>query len=311
MKIKDEIDHYIAYIDRKDITKESYRNHLNVFARFLEDKEIDEPTRNDLLSFKDELMKRVGSATVQKAIVVIRGFFRYLKVQGIYEDISYQVRGCKIEATYKRMPLSIEDSVRLINKARKKTKTEIGKRDYALVVLFLTTGLRSIEASRANIDDIDLANGEYVLHIQGKGRDTKAEFVKLSQEAYLAIQDYLSSISQEIEVSTFGDETPLFLTKPKKGERHRLSTREIRHVIKDLLVSIGYSSRAYSVHSLRHTFATTALLEGASILQTQEALRHKSISTTQIYSHMVEGLKSNTNQLVSDALFKTKEKSKK
>lgn len=80
----------------------------------------------------------------------------------------------------------------------------------------------------------------------------------------------------------------------------------IRTQIKDLLISIGYNSRAYSVHSLRHTFATTALLQGASILQTQEALRHKNISTTQMYSHMVEGLGSNTNQLVSDALFKSK-----
>ena len=147
--------------------------------------------------------------------------------------------------------------------------------------------------------------GEAVLHIQGKGRDSKAEFVKLSEETFGAIQEYLTAIdSNSITDDVRG--TPLFLTKPVKGVRKRLSTKMIRTQIKDLLISIGYNSRAYSVHSLRHTFATTALLQGASILQTQEALRHKNISTTQIYSHMVEGLGSNTNQLVSDALFKSK-----
>jgi site-specific recombinase XerD len=303
MEIERNIQSYLNYLDLKEITKESYKNILSIFKHFLMTRGVIEPTRNDLLVFKEEMLKKVGSATVQKYIVVLRGFFRYLKVQGLYEDISYQVRGCKVETTYKRMPLSIEDSIKLIAKAKKKAKAEIGKRDYALVVLFLTTGLRSIEASRANIEDIDLVNGDYVLHIQGKGRDTKAEFVKLSEETYQALQDYLSTTNQD-DIENEGNVTPLFLTKSKKGKQHRLSTKGIRSLVKDLLIAIGYSSRAYSVHSLRHTFATTALLQGASILQTQEALRHKNISTTQIYSHMLEGFNSNTNKLVSDALFK-------
>lgn len=303
MEIERNIQSYLDYLDLKEITKASYKNILSIFKHFLMTRGVIEPTRNDLLVFKEEMLKKVGSATVQKHIVVLRGFFRYLKVQGLYEDISYQVRGCKVETTYKRMPLSIEDSIKLIAKAKKKAKTETGKRDYALVVLFLTTGLRSIEASRANTEDIDLVNGDYVLHIQGKGRDTKAEFVKLSEETYQALQDYLSTINQD-DIENEGNVTPLFLTKPKKGKQHRLSTKGIRSLVKDLLIAIGYSSRAYSVHSLRHTFATTALQQGASILQTQEALRHKNISTTQIYSHMLEGFNSNTNKLVSDALFK-------
>ena len=305
MNINDEIANYLGYIDLKENTKIGYKNILNSFAKFLEKRHVLEPTRNDLLAFKEFSLKHLGSASVQKYIVVLRGFFKHLKFMGVYDDISYQVRGCKVETTFKRMPLSIKDSIKLLNKAKKKAVNEIGKRDYALAVLFLTTGIRSIEAERANIDDIDNVQGEAVLHIQGKGRDSKAEFVKLSEETYSAIQEYLVTI----DTNSIADDdrgTPLFLTKPKNGIRKRLSTKMIRTQIKDLLISIGYNSRAYSVHSLRHTFATTALLKGASILQTQEALRHKNISTTQIYSHMVEGLGSNTNQLVSDALFKSK-----
>lgn len=305
MNINDEIANYLSYIDLKENTKIGYKNILYSFAKFLEKRQVLEPTRNDLLAFKEFSLKHLGSASVQKYIVVLRGFFKHLKFMGVYDDISYQVRGCKVETTFKRMPLSIKDSIKLLNKAKKRAVNEIGKRDYALAVLFLTTGIRSIEAERANIDDIDNVQGEAVLHIQGKGRDSKAEFVKLSEETYNAIQEYLVNI----DTNSIADDdrgTPLFLTKPKNGIRKRLSTKMIRTQIKDLLISIGYNSRAYSVHSLRHTFATTALLKGASILQTQEALRHKNISTTQIYSHMVEGLGSNTNQLVSDALFKSK-----
>ncbi|MDY0210586.1 MAG: tyrosine-type recombinase/integrase [Acholeplasma sp.] len=307
MNTKAEIERYIAYTDLKKISKDSYRNILWHWATYLEDKGILEPTRNDLISFKEDMLKQNESASVQKYIVVIRGFYRYLKFIGLYEDISYQVRGCKVETTFKRMPLSIKDSRKLIRKAKRKATNELGKRDYALVVLFLTTGIRSIEASRADVEDIDMIDGEYVLHIQGKGRDSKADYVKLSKETFDSLSDYINSVNQD-NIIKDNDKTPLFLSQIKSGKQGRLSTKSIRSIVKELLVSIGYDSRAYSVHSLRHTFATTALIQGASLLQTQEALRHKNISTTQIYSHMVEGMKSNTNKIVSNALFNNKEK---
>ena len=307
MNTKAEIERYIAYTDLKKISKDSYRNILWHWATYLEDKGILEPTRNDLISFKEDMLKQNESASVQKYIVVIRGFYRYLKFIGLYEDISYQVRGCKVETTFKRMPLSIKDSRKLIRKAKRKATNELGKRDYALVVLFLTTGIRSIEASRADVEDIDMIDGEYVLHIQGKGRDSKADYVKLSKETFDSLSDYINSVNQD-NIIKENDKTPLFLSQIKSGKQGRLSTKSIRSIVKELLVSIGYDSRAYSVHSLRHTFATTALIQGASLLQTQEALRHKNISTTQIYSHMVEGMKSNTNKIVSNALFNNKEK---
>lgn len=73
-----------------------------------------------------------------------------------------------------------------------------------------------------------------------------------------------------------------------------------------ILICIGYNSKAFSVHSLRHTFATTALIEGASLLETKEALRHSDISTKKIYVHQVEKMKSNTYKKVSDVFFSKK-----
>ena len=144
--------------------------------------------------------------------------------------------------------------------------------------------------------DLDIIDGSNVLFIMGKGRDSKDAFVKISNEVYEIIQDYLITRNDSNEA--------LFLTHNNKNQSKRLSTKIIRSAVKELLISIGYDSKAYSVHSLRHTFATTALIEGASLLETKEALRHSDVSTTQIYAHLVEKLKSNTYQKVSDALFK-------
>lgn len=259
---------------------------------------ISNPKRNDVLKYKEYLLKNLGSATVQKHIVVLRGFYRYCKLNEYSEDITYEIRGMKIQSTFKRQALSIEDSRRLIAKAKQRSKDVIGKRNYAIVVLLLTTGLRSIEIERADVDDLDLIDGDHVLHVMGKGHDAKDAFVKISLEVYEIIQDYILTRNDEHEA--------LFLTHNKRTESKRLSTKVIRSVVKEFLVSIGYNSKAYSVHSLRHTFATTALLEGASLLETKEALRHSDVSTTQIYVHQVEKMKSNTYRRVSDALFSKK-----
>jgi len=294
--LKSIIDEYIDYMDRKQITKDSYKRILYKYYDYITTLTISNPKRNDVLKYKEYLLKNLGSASVQKHIVVLRGFYRYCKLNNYYDDITYEVRGMKIQPTFKRQALSIEDSKRLLQKAKQRAKDVLGKRNYAIVALLLTTGLRSIEIERSDVYDLDIIDGSNVLFIMGKGRDSKDAFVKISNEVYEIIQDYLITRNDSNEA--------LFLTHNNKNESKRLSTKIIRSAVKGLLISIGYDSKAYSVHSLRHTFATTALIEGASLLETKEALRHSDVSTTQIYAHLVEKLKSNTYQKVSDALFK-------
>ena len=294
--LKSIIDEYIDYMDRKQITKDSYKRILYKYYDYITTLTISNPKRNDVLKYKEYLLKNLGSASVQKHIVVLRGFYRYCKLNNYYDDITYEVRGMKIQPTFKRQALSIEDSKRLLQKAKQRAKDVLGKRNFAIVALLLTTGLRSIEIERSDVYDLDIIDGSKVLFIMGKGRDSKDAFVKISNEVYEIIQDYLITRNDSNEA--------LFLTHNNKNESKRLSTKVIRSAVKELLISIGYDSKAYSVHSLRHTFATTALIEGASLLETKEALRHSDVSTTQIYAHLVEKLKSNTYQKVSDALFK-------
>ena len=81
-------------------------------------------------------------------------------------------------------------------------------------------------------------------------------------------------------------------------------------MIKENFRSIGLDSRAFSAHSTRHSFATLSLIQGASILEVKESLRHSSITSTQIYSHLVEKMKLGTNELVSNAILKNKREGK-
>ena len=296
--LKSRIDEYINYMDRKQITKDSYRRILMQYLDYITTLSISNPNRNDVLKYKEYLLKNLGSATVQKHIVVLRRFYKFCKSNGYYEDITYEIRGTRIEPTFKRQPLSIEDSKRLLNVAEKRADTVIGKRNYALVALLIATGLRSIEVERADVFDFDKIDGTHVLYVMGKGRDAKDTIVKISDEVYEIIQDYL--------VARDNAHDALFITHRSKHNVNRLSTKVIRSAVKELLRSIGYDSKAYSVHSLRHTFATTALSQGASLLETKEALRHSSVATTQIYIHHVEQMKSETYRRVSDALFKKK-----
>ena len=102
-----EIDNYIESLDRKEITKHSYRIILIQFTNFLYKKKILLPNKRDIISYKEYLSKRIGSATIQKTIVVLRGFFRYLKMNDKYEDIMYGIRGLRIEKTFKRNSLDV------------------------------------------------------------------------------------------------------------------------------------------------------------------------------------------------------------
>lgn len=306
--LNEKINEYISFLDLKEISKESYRKLLFQYKSYLDANNITNPNRNVILGYKEHLIKKkLSSATIQKMLVVLRGFYRYLKLNGIDEDITYAVKGVKVATTYKRQPLTETDIIKVINNARKKATDHIGKRNLAIIVLLFTTGLRAIEVERADIEDIDIVGDGYVLYIQGKGRDDKDNFVKLPQEVYEILLLYLETRDTS---NLLEKNNPLFTTFLRNGTEIRMKTAVIRTMIKDAFRSIGLDSRAFSAHSTRHSFATLSLIEGASILEVKESLRHSSITSTQIYSHLVEKMKSDTNELVSKAILKTKKEGK-
>ena len=278
INLKNEIDNYVDTLDRKEITKSSYRSILLRWANYLKSKRIYSPNKRDVIAYKEKIAKSTGSASIQKTIVVLRGFYKYLKLSGKYDDITYGVRGAKVEKTFKKNPLEIDEIMKLISKAKEESTISISHlRNYAIIVLMVTTGMRTIEVVRANINDLMIHKNKKRLYIQGKGRDGKDEYVKLSEEVYEVLSDYLNKRNDNFD--------PLFVShKGKVGSR--LTTRSIRGIIKDLLRAIDIDDKRYSAHSLRHSLATILIKNAhGTLAEAQQILRHKDISTTEIYNH--------------------------
>ena len=278
INLKNEIDNYVDTLDRKEITKSSYRSILLRWANYLKSKRIYSPNKRDIIAYKEKIAKSTGSASIQKTIVVLRGFYKYLKLSGKYDDITYGVRGAKVEKTFKKNPLEIDEIMKLISKAKEESTISISHlRNYAIIVLMVTTGMRTIEVVRANISDLMIHKNKKRLYIQGKGRDGKDEYVKLSEEVYEVLSDYLNKRNDDFD--------PLFISH--KGQvGSRLTTRTIRGIIKDLLRAIDIDDKRYSAHSLRHSLATILIKNAhGTLAEAQQILRHKDISTTEIYNH--------------------------
>jgi site-specific recombinase XerD len=157
------MDDYITFKDVKKITKESYRR---IFKEYIEyvDKLPKPPTREDIKTYREELMERLQATSVQKHMVIIRGFYEWLYAEGKGENIAIGIKGVKITNNFKREALSVEQARRLIDHSRCISDRSIVElRNYAIIGLMLTTGLRTIEVSRADSEDILFVEDAHVL----------------------------------------------------------------------------------------------------------------------------------------------------
>ncbi len=287
---------YLISLDLKESTIKSYEKILFNFTNYLKFRFILLPEKRDILDYKEYISKKVRSASIQKTIVVLRGFFVYLDSEGLYKNILTGVKGVRIEPTFKRRAFTLTELKELVNVSKSKANTLIGLRNHALILLMMTTGLRTIEVERANISDISSMKGNNLLYIQGKGRDDKDNYVKLSDEVYNILLSYLSKREDESDA--------LFVTHGKNNKNERFKTRSVRGVIKEYLRLIGIDDKRYTAHSLRHSVATNLIRHGnLSIEEARQILRHKDIKTTEIYSHAIKRIENDGELIMSNLLL--------
>lgn len=291
----DLITSWVSYIDAKPRTIETYTHNVKQFFVFMQANDITEPTRADIISYRDELKATHKPATVQAYITAVKLFFQWTELQGIYPDIGKRIKGAKLDTDHKKDYLNARQVAKIL--ASIDTSTITGKRDYAMLCLMVTAGLRTIEITRADIDDIR-ARGDYTaLYVQGKGHDEKNTFVKLAEPVEAAIRDYLQARGKT------DSKEPLFISHANRNAGERMTTRSVRRIAKDILIAAGFNSDRLTAHSFRHTAATLNLLNGASLEETQQLLRHTSINTTMIYSHALERAKNNSESRIASAIF--------
>lgn len=286
---------FISFIDAKPKTIATYTRALRQFFNFLKNKGITHPKREDVIVFREELLLRNKPTTVQNYIVTVRLFFRWLEQMGIYKNIADKIKSPTISKAHKKDYLTSKQVKAILEYIASDT-TEQGIRDYAIFAVMVVGGLRTIEIARSNIFDVRNVGDNTVLFIQGKGRDEKTDYIKLPFFVERAVRRYLKLRNGE-------SNEPLFVSTSNNNLGQRLTTRSISGIIKSRLREAGYNSEMLTAHSLRHTAGTLNLLNGGSLEETQQLLRHSNINTTMIYLHHMERAKNMSEERIANVIF--------
>ena len=286
---------FISYLDASPKTIATYSRAVRQFIKWLSLRGITQPTREDVIAFREELKVDHKASTVQSYIIAVRLFFQWTEQEHIYPNIAQHVKGAKLSKEHKKDYLTSTQVKAVLSGIA--TDTPQGRRDFAIFALMVCCGLRDIEVHRSNIEDLRTLGDSTVLYLQGKGREERAEFVKVPAEVERAIRASLAD-----REDTKGS-SPLFVSMSNNSKGGRISTRSISGLVKKALVKAGYDSDTLTAHSLRHTAVTLSLLGGEKLEEVQQFARHKSISTTLIYAHNIDRMKNKCEDTIARAIF--------
>lgn len=227
-------------------------------------------TVNDLRSYIEFCFeKKLKKSSLERKIAVLRSFFTFLIRRGFIEsDPSKKLIYPKREQRLPRF-LYIKEYESLISF---EVNNIFDARDKAVLSMFYSTGARISEIKEAEVSDLDLNAGR--LKVKGKGSDERIVF--LTSESRIFLNDYFSARKK-----LFGEiKGAIFLNKNGSP----ISVKGIYNLVMKRAAAAGLAHKI-TPHTLRHSFATEILNQGADIRAVQEMLGHKSISTTQKYTH--------------------------
>ncbi len=223
--------------------------------------------------------QQYSAATMARKIATLRSFYKWADRRALASGNPMTV--IRTPRQGKRLPkaITIEQIEQLL--AAPSDSDVLGRRDRAMLETLYSTGIRVSELVGLMVADLDLS-GE-ALHVRGKGK--KERIVPLGSHALAAVQRYLEMLRADAKFGPMARETPdrlpLFLNK----HGGRLSSRSVRRKLDKYLKAVGLDP-TISPHTLRHSFATHLLDNGADLRSVQELLGHQSLSTTQIYTHL-------------------------
>ncbi|MDF2718993.1 MAG: xerD [Paenibacillus sp.] len=261
-------------------TLESYERDLIQYLEYIDKqgvRSLTETGKFHIVQYLQEL-KRLGRApaTLSRNIVSIRAFYQFLvKERLIVQDPSAQMETPKLE---KRLPkvLSVEEVERLLG--TQETTAASGMRDKAMLELLYATGIRVSELISLNVGHVNIGMG--FIHCTGKG--SKERIIPLGRIAAVWLEQYIDSVRPQL-LRQEKQEEALFI--------NHLGTRLTRQgfwkIIKRYAREAGID-KEITPHTLRHSFATHLLENGADLRAVQEMLGHADISTTQVYTHVTK-----------------------
>lgn len=278
---KNQIDEFLNFLSVERglsaNTKTAYQTDLKKFAAYLNEKKISDiqkVTRKDITHFlMDEKEKGIGSRSIGRRLVAIKTFFRFLVNERlVQEDITGTLDSPRL---WKTLPgvMSVAEVEKLL-KAPDLTDP-LGIRDRAMMELLYASGLRVSELVGVKADNVNLKGG----FVRSLGKGSKERIVPLGKKASEWIEKYIHRVRSKWNHS--GDSPYLFLTERGKNLTRQEFWYRLRKYAQEARIK-----KKISPHTLRHSFATHMLSNGADLRFVQEMLGHADISTTQIYTHV-------------------------
>jgi site-specific recombinase XerD len=283
------IERYLLFLraeeNKSPLTLSNYRQSLDLLLALSPVQDVEGINKESVRFYKGKLQefrskqgKDLSIRTKNHHLTVLRAFLRYL-VQEEELDVYPPDRVKRFKEEQRKVKVLFrEDLDRLL--LAPDTTTKEGKRDKAILELFFSTGLRLAELRSLNRRDLNFQTRE----ISVRGKRNKLRVVFLSDRAVEALQAYIDCRLDHLD--------PLFIRNHQlagnempPGEKFRLSRISIYNIVKKYARQAGIVSNP-SPHTLRHSFATDLLRNGADLRSVQELLGHKDLSTTQIYTHV-------------------------
>lgn len=322
---------FVTWLDRSEQTTRSYLTNLRQFFAWLTFQGIRNPTRADIIRYREWLQSeheairlthtgwsyrtdsfgkpiRISctATTTAQYVRSVCQFFKWTAAAGRYPNIAenihppqVQYEGHKKDALTIRQAQTVEASI-LENTVKGQTQhsEEQGKRLYAMYLLAVYAGLRTVELSRANVKDLETKDGSTVLYVWGKGRSEADQKKPLAPEVAAAIRDYLKTRPGHLTGAS-----PLFASTGNRSGGQRIAATTISKMLKRAMQDAGFDSARLTAHSLRHTCGTIVMDLTGNLYQAQTYMRHRSPATTEIYLHTnVEKQDAQTAQLLYNAL---------
>ena len=267
-------------------TIENYRLYLERFIEFSGDITVDKITSEQVRRFRLWLNRHLNDnnqslslITQSYHLIALRGFLTYLSrrdIQSLSADKIILPKTARKQVTF----LHYDEVSSLLSQID--LDTEVGLRDRAIIELLFSSGLRVSELVNLNRDHINLNRKEFM--VRGKGQKDRPVFV--SKGAAERVSDYLASRHDSL--------VPLFISYSRftgqtdtSGDYRRLQSRSIQRMVSHYAKMAGITKHV-SPHTLRHSFATDLLMNGADLRSVQAMLGHSNISTTQVYTHVTD-----------------------
>lgn len=283
--IIDFIEHVEVERGRSQRTAENYHLYLQRLVEFAGDVEIHKVTselvrkwRLWLNRYENEQGLVLSPLTQSYHLIALRSFLGYCSKRDIETLTPEKIELPKTKRKQVSF-LSQEETERIM--AVVDTKTAQDLRDKAILELLYSSGLRVSELCNLNRDHINLNRGEFM--VRGKGQKDRPVFI--SPEATECLATYLATRTDSAK--------PLFIrysgakTGDSEGESFRLTPRSVQRIVSQYAKLAGITKHV-SPHTLRHSFATDLLMNGADIRSVQSMLGHSNIATTQVYTHVTD-----------------------